>query len=459
MKVVSSDAAPGALREKTPRPVATTRNFVPFILFIALHLPLAFAMEEIETVATVHALTVVLFGLWWASQRAVERVAWVGAYVVGAEVLWRMTDAAVFHEFGKYALSLIFIATLLATRRLRPPMLALTYFLLLVPAAWVTAFAYAPADAREMISANMSGPFALLLSIWLFRRGLVIDRNVLVRVALVLVAPIVAIATVAASSTMSADQLTFTTASNFATSGGFGPNQVSAMLGLGMIACALAFGGAGRLLRGVLLTAFTFLLVQCALTFSRTGLALLIIGLVAYVPFELKSGRQRWAILGLLALVFAFVQFWMIPALNDFTSGMFAVRYTDANLSNRAQIMMADIGIWMDNPFLGIGAGAANEARANYGFIVSAAHTEYTRMVAEHGLLGLLALLVLLSLGAIPIFRRQRGVSRGVRLALVFWAFAFMVVSAFRLAAPAFLLGLCWAPLVLDARRRPALRV
>src|SRR5690606_21380738 len=91
--------------------------------------------------------------------------------------------------------------------------------------------------------------------------------------------------------------------------------------------------------------------------------------------------------------------------------------------------------------------------REQLGFRISA-HTEYTRMLAEHGMFGLVALGCLLALGTVPVLRRQRPGERGVHLALVFWAFAFFVVSAFRLAAPAFLLGLCWAPMMLDALPR-----
>lgn len=428
--------------------------------FLVLHVPLALLMRQLEPVATLHALGVLALGLWWAFNRCAERVTWAAAYIVGAEVLWRMTDASVNYEFGKYAISLIMIVALLRSTKLRPPGLALTYLLLLLPGAWMTAFLYPFSEARQMISFNISGPLALFVSVWFFQRCVALDHARLARLVLALVAPVVGIATVAAFGTVTADYLEFSTASNFDTSGGGGPNQVSAILGFGMVGCALvlAFGPRSRMLRLILLVGFGFMLVQCALTFSRTGLVLAVVGIAAFLFYILRSSRQRLVVLALLALLLGFVQYWMVPTLNDFTNGAFEARYTDTDLSNREDIMAVDLQIWDEHPVLGVGAGAGKVARGAYGYEHASAHTEYTRMLAEHGMFGFAALLFLFALGALPVIRRQSPRARGVHLALVFWAFAFMVVSAFRLAAPAFLLGLCWAPLFLGGRRAVLLR-
>lgn len=418
--------------------------------FVILHVPLAIIMQQMETVATLHACIVLVLGVFWALQRRIERVVWIAAYIVGAEVLWRMTGANIFWEFGKYSLSLILLTLLVRTTQQQPPFLAVLYFVLLIPAAWITAFSHPFGEARQMISFNMSGPFALFLCVWLFQRSVVFGRAEFIRLVLVLIAPILGIASVAAFSTLAVTNLAFHGQSSFATSGGFGPNQVSAMLGLGMVVCVFGLAlGQSLILRLVLMSTFLFLLVQSALTFSRTGLALATIGVAAFIPFILRTTRQRMTVLILLSFFFAFVQQWMIPTLNEFTHGAFISRYTDPSVTHRDEIMRIDLLIWNDHFLFGTGAGGAVAAREFYSHR-AIAHTEYTRMLAEHGLLGLVALLALLMLGVRPILQNQHPSERGVHLALIFWAFAFMIVSAFRLAAPAFLLGLCWASLNLE---------
>jgi len=54
------------------------------------------------------------------------------------------------------------------------------------------------------------------------------------------------------------------------------------------------------------------------------------------------------------------------------------------------------LNIFADNPLLGIGPGAGTEKRVDYGYGDRvAAHIEYSRLLAEHGLFGVFSLLIL----------------------------------------------------------------
>src|SRR5215212_5421371 len=80
----------------------------PLVVFLIAHIPLAFLLRQSAALATLHALATLGIGLLWACfDRRQERTVYVIAYITGAEVLWRMTDARVFWEFGKYAIVLI----------------------------------------------------------------------------------------------------------------------------------------------------------------------------------------------------------------------------------------------------------------------------------------------------------------------------------------------------------------
>ena len=71
----------------------------------------------------------------------------------------------------------------------------------------------------------------------------------------------------------------------------------------------------------------------------------------------------------------------------------------EANITGRAKIMAIDLEIFRDNFLMGVGPGAARDLRWRYGYgTVVGAHSEFTRMLAEHGLFGLISLLSILIL-------------------------------------------------------------
>src|SRR6266850_7829621 len=65
--------------------------------FIVGHAPLALLMQLSPNIGLLHASIVLVGGLWWiTADRRSERAAYVCAYIVGAEVLWRMTKTPIF---------------------------------------------------------------------------------------------------------------------------------------------------------------------------------------------------------------------------------------------------------------------------------------------------------------------------------------------------------------------------
>ncbi|MCK9246550.1 MAG: hypothetical protein M0P11_06305, partial [Anaerolineaceae bacterium] len=70
---------------------------------LLLHVGLAFLFRNFRIAATIHALLVLLLGLWTAlTADNLVKVVPYAAYITGAELLWRMTRAGVFWEYGKY---------------------------------------------------------------------------------------------------------------------------------------------------------------------------------------------------------------------------------------------------------------------------------------------------------------------------------------------------------------------
>jgi hypothetical protein len=103
---------------------------VRLALLLAVHLGLGLLLSRAPALADAHVAVVTLLGFWYAlSKPQLERAAYVGAYITGAEILWRMTGAGVFWEFGKYAIVAVFLLAMLRTGRLRAPIPPILFLL------------------------------------------------------------------------------------------------------------------------------------------------------------------------------------------------------------------------------------------------------------------------------------------------------------------------------------------
>ena len=209
-----------------------------------------------------------------------------------------------------------------------------------------------------MLSFNLSGPLALTMCAAFFWRLTLSPAQVL-RVFLLLVAPVVAIGTIVVFNIATAEHLTFTFESNPETSGGFGPNQVSLALGLGALACFWC--QLERHVRWPARILLFFLMLwlgaQCALTFSRGGmLGALVSAAVALVLLALDADARRKMLL-VVPLLVCLALFVIWPALVDFTGGNLAVRYNETGLTHRDELAWQDIDLWMQQP------GARRRAR------------------------------------------------------------------------------------------------
>src|SRR5678816_1878220 len=207
---------------------ARSLRLVALAGFAVAHIVLALVMQRAPVVATVHAIACLLVGVIIAARRRIQDVAYVVAYIAGSEVLWRMTQAGVFWEYGKYAISAVMLVALFRIRARRNRGLAITYLIVLLPSALLTLFALNLDLARQVISFNLSGPLCLTLCVLVFS-NVRLDDSDLRTTMLALIAPVIGIATIAYYSTATAVDLEFVGESNSVTSGGFGPNQVSSM--------------------------------------------------------------------------------------------------------------------------------------------------------------------------------------------------------------------------------------
>ena len=205
-------------------------------VLLLLHVVLAFVMQESELAATIHSVLVLGVGVWNAlTGKSLTKLLPIVAYIVGSEVLWRMTNARIFWEFSKYSVVIILVIGLLKHRNIRGAIFPVFFFVLLIPSIILTinqlGFTRA---AREAISFNLSGALTLTICAITFLNAK-LAKNDVQQMIWALVYPITSIFIIALSSTIGSREIVFTPDSNFVTSGGYGPNQVSAILGLGSL--------------------------------------------------------------------------------------------------------------------------------------------------------------------------------------------------------------------------------
>lgn len=444
---------PGGLTQKQPRPqsrpglwTASTPAALSLItLWLVGHAFLGVAMKAAPMLATLHALMTLFFALLCAIGKDAEGVLAAVCYLATSEVLWRMTGASVFWEYGKYSVSLVLLIALARFSSRRINISGIMYFALLLPSVLLTCAAgLGIRSLRVALSSSLSGPFSLAVCS-LFFYQIRLDPARLKRLLLVPLGPLAGAAAVCISGLARLESgYEFGTESNFDASGGFGPNQVSAALGIGMLTAFLWLRQSPRLSArwwiGIAL--ILWFAGQAALTFSRTGIWL---GLITMSMASILSApRPGKLIPSILGALFVFAAFYLLVfrSLDGFTDGKLSQRYSEGGFSRREDIAKGDIRLAMRHPVLGVGPGMCKSRRNIELGIPGAPHTEFTRVLAEHGAFGLLALGTLLWMTMKTVLAARTAFQRAWTASWLAYSALFMLASGMRLVLPSVAVGL-----------------
>jgi len=448
--------APGAVA----LPAGGKYDWIFQIGFLGLHVPLAMVIPKASSQINWHARVVILLAALVAlTTRRWERVACAAAYITGAEVYWRMRHAQIPWETGKYAVILVVGIALLRMGHYKRAVIPGAFFLLLVPSALLTIFGLPDEDARSQLAFNLSGPLALAVCAAFFK-GVRFSRREMKWIMTFLVAPTVSIATVASVALSRAQQYAdreFNNASNKFASGGFGPNQVSAALGLGILAIFLIMViGVGNSVAVATLGLFTlFLIRQCVITFSRGGIYMAAGGVLAASYYLARDRKIRMRLFGVAALVAPLLVFVVWPRLETMTAGKIGDRFANTDSTGRDLLVLADLKTWSENIVLGAGPGMGGKNRLLL-FHVPTAHTEYSRMLAEHGMLGLLALVLMGLMAWRNIKDAPTMLDKALAASMLAYSLLSMLVDGRRLVRVSFAFGISGALFLLPRRRAPA---
>lgn len=433
-----------------------------YIKTLLLHAVLGVVIFIFKPLSIVYAATIIPLGCYFIikNKNKTNEVLFWAAYIVAAEVFLRMTKGNIGNEYAKYGV-LIFMFLGIYFKGISNK--ATPYFLfilLLIPGVVLGIYSLSfDADIRKAMVFNLLGPICLAISsIYLSDKKLTFfDVDKMTRW---LIYPIAAMTIYLFLFNPSIRDVVTGTDSNSATSGGFGPNQVATVLGLGMFVVfvrLLFFSKTTFLI--VFHSFFLFILsYRGIITFSRggvyTGIAM-ILSLV-FFTYLFANIKAKFKI-SMIATVMVFMGIGVFVYSISQTGGMVLNRYKGedalgrekaSKFSGREELAETELQMFLDNPIFGVGVGKNKEFREELTGIIAASHNEITRMLAEHGMFGVINLLILLLVPIFHYFSNKRYL-----FLFSFFIFWFLTINhaAMRIAAPAFIYALTLMNFTFDA--------
>ena len=424
-----------------------------YIYLILFHVFIGIMGYLLPFTTKIYGYSIFIFGAYYIikKQNKNNEALIASAYVVGSEVFLRMTGGNPLYEISKYGV-MVFILIGMYYRGLSKGAVPYWIFLiLLVPSVIISTFSLNfDTDIRKAIAFNISGPVCLgIASLYTFRRKVSLEQinNILLSMGL----PIIACMVYLTLFTPNIREVITGTGSNYETSGGYGPNQVATVLGLGMFIffSRIILESRNKLLVVVNLIVALNITYRGMLTFSRGGMVtgfLMIILLLFFLYFK-SNYRGKVKLNYIIVLVaIAMTATWGYTSFQ--TGGLIDKRYAnkdaagrvkESKFTGREEIAQNEINTFLKNPIFGVGVGKGVEVRESETGTFVLSHDEITRMLAEHGSLGILALLILLFTPLVLYLENKFNMF--LMCFVLFWLLT-INHAAMRTAAPAFVYSL-----------------
>jgi hypothetical protein len=313
---------------------------------------------------------------------------------------------------------------------------------------------------KNSILFNLLGPIVLgVSSLYFYKRR--ISKKELFNLLFFILMPIFSMVTFMFFMTPDLKSIAFGGVSIGATSGGFGPNQVVTILGFGIFILAVFVFLKVKLTGSVFLDALfiIYFTYRGLLTFSRGGIITGAVALVFFFVIMLihQKGKFKSIVKYITISSFCMIGIWLYTS--DVTGGMIENRYAGRNASGlkkndisagRGKIFTTQLQSFYDAPILGIGVGNGKYKReSSIEYVTAASHSEVSRLIEEHGLVGLVLLTILL---LVPLFHFLSVDTYQKSFLISFYIFWFLTInhSAMRIAFPGFIYGLSLINIVDD---------
>ena len=243
-----------------------------------------------------------------------------------------MSGGTFLYELPKYSV-LLFLGLGLYVEKKRHHV-SVSYFIIILLLLIGIAFMDIPFNEsiRKAIAFNLSGPILLCISaVYFYKREMSISK--ILDVLFYMLLPIISMAVLLFFKTPDLDHIRFSSNANFTTSGGYGPNQVATILGLGgfIVAVHLFFKKRITSLYILDLLLLLYIIYRTLITFSRGGMITAIIALIAFAFFYILARKDTITqLVKYVSLIFLFGIALVVYTAN-LTGGMIINRYTNKN--------------------------------------------------------------------------------------------------------------------------------
>jgi hypothetical protein len=432
-----------------------------YLYLILLHVFIGAMLYYVGFFPKLYGYGIIIGGVLFVinSQNKNNEVLYAAAYIVGSEVVLRMTNGNPVYEFSKFGVMIFMLVGIYYSGISKNAVPYWVFLLILIPGVIISMFALDyHVSMRKQISFNISGPVCLAIcSLYNYTRRITLAQlnNIFLAVGL----PIISCMVYLTIFTPTIRDIVQGTGSNSDLTGGFGPNQVSTILGLGtfIFVSRLIYASPNRLLFVINLIVAVNIGFRGLVTFSRggmiTGVAMIIILIVATYLQINKRGKSKMNFL-IMFVLFAFLATWSYSS--NQTNGLIEKRYANKDaagrvkedqLSGRAELATDEIDSFLKSPFLGVGVGVNQQIRFERTGNVIVSHNEITRMLAEHGSLGIIGLLILFLTPIILYIDNKYNIY--LLCCIAFWVLT-INHAAMRIAAPAFIYSLSLLKVVLN---------
>jgi hypothetical protein len=436
-----------------------------YLYLILFHVVIGMIIYVLPFTAKLYGYSIFIVGIYFVTktQNRNQEALMVAAYITGSEVLLRMTGGNISYEFSKYGVIILILIGMYFSGFSKGATPYWVFLLLLVPSVVISTFVLDfDTNVRTTIAFNISGPICLAVaSLYTYRRKITLEQVNSILLSLGL--PIISCMVYLSLYTPNIRDVITGTGSSYETSGGFGPNQVATFLGLGMF---IFFSRIILESRSKFLVILNLIIVvnisyRGMITFSRGGMItgfLMIILLLVFLYF--KSNYRGKVKLNYIVVIIALamMSIWGYTSLQ--TGGLINKRYQnqdaagrvkESQFTGREDVAINEINTFLENPLFGVGVGKGVEVREAQTGVFILSHDEITRMLAEHGTLGIFGLLILVITPLILYLENSFNM-----FMLCFVAFWFLTINhaAMRTAVPAFVYSLSLLNVQLGMNRK-----
>ena len=364
----------------------------------------------------------------------------------GLEIWGRMAKApAIPWEIGKYFLFVVIIAMLFGNWEKRPLYKVGVYLIIAILPSLVIALINLPFNFENWLM-HAAGILQIGILLLYTSRERISKIN-FIKILKISIIPIIPIVEYITIKTPKFNDVDFKLVANSQTTGGFGSNQVSTILGLGILILSILiftkqFLFINNKFDYVLLFYFFF---RGLLTFSRGGILSAVIAIII-CSLILFWGNKRSIYRALkYSTLILFIGFFVAFFANKLTNNQLSLRYKGETegtasgtrektlntiTSSRSTIAETDIDIFLDHLLYGVGPGESQNFREQYGGAKIIAHVEYSRLLSEHGIGGLFVIVILTFFPFYWVKRIKERESKAIAAAL----FTFAILNSFHAA-------------------------